>query len=238
MKKLLIIAVFAVFSATSAMSATFSPSIGVSANTAGFAASGSEKNFDDSDALRATTKEHGAFADSFGSIFLEVNLGDTFAVGVDYVVGSFETPTNTSKEGTKPQAAFPDPGLQKVHVSFEDYTTGYIKLNLPILSGTYLKAGMSSADVIVNEETVSGNTYNNTTTEGITVGFGYNHEVSNGISVRAEIMATEWDDMTSKNNITAGDTGANSSAGGKSKNEITITDAWSARGTISIVKTF
>ncbi len=231
MKKLLIIAVFAVFSASSAFAVSLTPAIGVSANFNGFAATGTEKNFDESDALKTTTTEHGAFAENFGSIFAEIGIGDMLAVGIDFVPGSFDTPTNTSREGNSTKNGAQDPGLTKVSVAFEQLLTAYARVNLP-LGGTYLKAGYSQVDVIVNEVVASGNTYKDTDTSGYTAGLGYDHSFADGLSIRAEVMVTEFDDMKTNNGVTAG-TSAN---GGK--NEITIGDAWSARGTISLVKSF
>ena len=71
----------------------------------------------------------------------------------------------------------------------------------------------------------SGNTYGNDSTTGITLGVGYNHEVSNGISIRAEVTASEFDDVKATNGQT-------------NKTDITIQNMIGARGTISLVKSF
>ena len=97
MKKLLSIAVFAVFSASSAISASLTPSVGVSYNNAGYAAEGIERTFREDGTGDTTTEEHGAFAANYGSVFLELGVGELLAFGVDYVVGDIETPTNTSR---------------------------------------------------------------------------------------------------------------------------------------------
>ena len=75
-----------------------------------------------------------------------------------------------------------------------DLTTVYAKLNVP-LGGTYLKVGMSQVDVTSNENGGSGNTYGNASTDGLTAGLGYDHEVDNGLSVRLEVTVTEFDDV-------------------------------------------
>ena len=228
MKKLLIIAVFAVFSASSAISASLTPSIGVSYNNAGFAAKGEELNYDESGSLRATTSEHGAFAETYGSVFIELGIGEYLALGVDYVPGSISTPTNTSKEGNSSRGAQPDPGNADVSVDFEKMTTAYARLNLPMLGGTYLKFGITAADVIVNEKTVSGNKYNDTDTDGMTAGVGYSHDLTNGVAIRAEVMVSEYADVKADNGV----------ASGGNMNKITVTDMWGARGTLSLVKSF
>ena len=80
-------------------------------------------------------------------------------------------------------------------------------------------------DVTSIEDMSSGNTYGNDSTTGITLGVGYNHEVSNGISVRAEVTASEFDDVKATNGQT-------------NKTDITIQNMIGARGTISLVKSF
>ena len=85
MKKLIVIAVFALFSASSAISASLTPSIGISGNMAGFAAHGSETNFDERGAKRNSNDEYGAFADSYASIFLELGVGEVFSIGLDFL---------------------------------------------------------------------------------------------------------------------------------------------------------
>ena len=97
-----------------------------------------------------------------------------------------------------------------------------------MLGGTYLKFGITTADVIVNEKTVSGNAYKDTDTDGMTAGAGYAHDLANGIAIRAEVMVSEFDDVKADNGV----------ASGGNMNKVTITDMWGARGTISLVKSF
>ena len=231
MKKLISIAVFAVFSASSAMSAGigFAPSIGVSFNQSAFAGEGNEKNFDESGSLRAVTEEYGAFTESFASIFLELGLGENFAIGVDMVPGSIATPENISREGKVTGGGFPDPGRSRVSVDFEDLTTVYLKANVPMLGGTYVKAGYAEVDVIVNESMASGNTYKDTSTQGMIAAIGYSHDLgSMGLSIRAEVMAHQFDDVKANNGVSAGG----------NRNEVMVESMWGARGIISLAKSF
>ena len=225
MKKLLSIAVFAIFSATSALA--ISPSIGVSYNHAGFAAEGIEKNFNETGGSAIHTEEYGAFAEQYGSVFVELGLNDVISIGIDYVPGDIETPTNSSREGTSTSSG-QDPGITNVSASFEGLTTVYAKLNIPFLGGAYLKAGYSEVDVAVNETTDSGNTYKDVETEGYLVGLGYNLDLDGGIAIRAEVSASAYSDVESDN-------GKASTA---NRNEIHVTNMWGAKGTISLVKSF
>ena len=88
------------------------------------------------------------------------------SVGLDYVPQTLETPQNISQEDESNE--------NTVEAHFEDLTTLYAKINVP-LGGTYLKLGYTQAEVISVENMSSGNSYGNDTTSGYTVGIGYDH---------------------------------------------------------------
>ena len=230
MKKLILIAVFAVFSASTAISASLTPSIGISYNNAGYAGEGTERNFDESGVHRTTNQEYGAFAEQYGSIFVELGIGDIFAVGIDYVPADISSPKNASREGSTLEKM--DPGSSTVQAEFTDLTTAYLKVNIPVLGGTYLKAGFAQVDVVINESMASGNTYKDVNTEGYMAGLGYNHELANGLSIRAEATVNQFDDVQSDNGVTT----ASETNGGQ--NKVQVESMWGARGTISLVKSF
>ena len=216
MKKI-IIAISSIWLLTVSSAMSISPSIGISGNMGVYAATGTEKNYNEAGtAVDTTTDEHGAFVAEYGSIFLEAALNDVISVGVDYVPMDFETPENISQEDQT--------NTRTVSARFDDLTTVYAKLNVP-LGGTYLKVGYSQADVTSNENGGSGNSYGNDTTSGLTVGLGYNHEVANGLAVRLEVTGTDFSDVQVTNDAT-------------NKTEITVKDIIGARGTLSIVKSF
>jgi len=217
MKKIIIaIGSIWLLTVSSAMSMEFRPSIGISGNLGVYAATGTEKNYNNAgSAVDTTVDEHGAFAAEYPSIFVEAALNDSISIGLDYA-GSFETPENVSNE---------DNGNQRtVSAEFTDLTTVYAKLNIP-LGGAYLKVGYTQADVTSNENGGSGNSYGNDTTDGITVGLGYNHELTNGVSVRLEVTGTEFSDVSVDNGQT-------------NKVEIDVKEMIGARGTLSVVKSF
>ena len=228
MKKL-IIAITSAFMlfATSAMSMDLRPAVGISGNIGVYAATGTEDNYNRTGtAIDETTKEHGAFATEFGSVFVELGLNDVISVGLDYVPQTLETPTNVSNDGgttaTKPDGSTANENTVKAH--FNELTTVYAKLNLP-LGGTYLKVGFSSVEVESRESMSSGNSYGNDDSSGYTVGIGYDHEVADGFSIRAEITGTDFSDVKTDNGQT-------------NKTEIRVEDMIGARGTISLVKSF
>ena len=218
MKKLIIAITSAfILFANNAMSIEMRPSIGISGNSGVYAATGIENNFNEAGtAIDETTEEHGAFNETFMSVFAEMSLNDSLSIGIDYVPSSIETPENVSQEDQSNE--------NKVYVTFEDLTTIYAKLNVP-LGGTYLKVGYSTVNVMSNESMSSGNSYGNDRSDAISFGLGYAHELADGLAVRAEITGSEFSDVTTTNGQT-------------NKTEIKVEDMIGARGTISVVKSF
>ena len=230
MKKLIIVAVFAIFSASSAMSASLTditPSVGISFNNAAFAGEGNSRENNETGSVDVTTDEYGAFAETYGSIFLEAGFGDVISLGIEYVPSGISSPTNTSRENEGSSVGSNGSGNSSVSADFEDLTTVYAKINVP-LGGTYLKFGFSQVDVVINDKMASGNTYKDVDTEGYTAGIGYAHEISNGFSIRGEVMASQFDDVQTDNGVAA--TG--------NRNVVQVESMWGAKGTVSLVKSF
>ena len=71
MKKVLL-SIIASFLLVGSAYAQPSVTIGLGMNQGVFAAEGTERNFDESGAFVSSTKEYGAFADSYPSIYIEV----------------------------------------------------------------------------------------------------------------------------------------------------------------------
>ena len=215
MKKLIIaISTFVLF-ATNAMSIDLRPSIGVSGNMAAYAATGIERNFNEAGtAVDETTTEYGAFEENYPSIFVEVGLNDAVSLGVDYVPTTIKTPENVSNvnEGNS----------NTVRAEIEQYTTIYAKVNIP-LGGLYAKVGYAMFDVTSIE--TNANSYGDDSSNGYTLGLGYNHDVTDGFAIRAEVTASSFDNVEANNGQT-------------NKTEVEVEDMIGARGTISLVKSF
>ncbi len=233
MKKLLTIALFAIFSASSAFSASLTPSVGLSYNNSAFAGEGTENNFNEAGTINDSTQEYGAFTDSFASIFVELGLTDNISVGLDYVPGTIASPTNFSREGNQSDRAHPGPGSSRVQVDFEELRTVYLKAN--VFGGAYVKAGYAEVDMTVNESMASGSTYKDVSTDGYVAAVGYEKDLDTmGLSVRAELMAHQFEEVTTDNGVAVG-SGSQSNGG---RNDITVDQMWGARGIISLVKSF
>ncbi len=186
--------------------------IGFSVGTAGYYAVGEEVT-DNVETGTDNTKQSGAFQNDVGSIFIEYRAGPV-TFGVDYHLEDITTPQNTNIQGAT---------TNTVKATFKNHTTAYIAL--PVWGGLYVKAGGIFVDIKTQENLGTGGDYGDTDTTGITAGFGYQHEVQNGFSVRFEALAARYEDVdaTNSNNTTT---------------SVKIRDMMGASGRVSLLKTF
>ena len=192
--------------------------VGLALNHAVYGANGTERNFDQSGTLEKTTKKDGAaFVDTYGSIFIEGAINDIVSMGVEYVPMDVETPQNTNPE--------PD-GDITVSAKFKDVTSIYVNLHTPIV--VFFKLGFSQFDIDVTSN--NAGTYDDTDTSGTIYGIGYEYELDNGISIRAEVVGAEYDDVSANNGIT--------SSGSSPRNEIDVSSMEGVAGRLAILKSF
>ena len=197
MKKIILSLVSVMFLISTA-SAEIGVNIGVSGTMGLFAATGSEEQTGEKTDKHQDTE---IGAGSWGSVFLEKEIG-RFAIGVDFVSDVFSTDTvetqMTDKRTENSDAA--TSGVNKVQVDFEDLATLYATFN--VTDNLYVKAGMSTIEVITNESLNTGSAYGNTTLDGSSIGFGYNMDMDNGLFVRAEgnYMSFDGVSLTSADN--------------------------------------
>ena len=179
MKKLLLTFVFSLFYVTSA-SADLGVNVGVSGQAGLFAASATEST--------GTTKkgngtEHGSAG--WGSVFLEATMNDRFIVGIDYVPAALETDTTeTAKDDKGVGAVTATIVTNKIQVDFEHLTTLYVGAMLT--DNFYVKAGVTTVDVITNENLGTGASYGNAELDGNMFGIGYHNALDNGVFFRFE----------------------------------------------------
>ena len=104
-----------------------------------------------------------------------------------------------------------------VQVDFNDLETQYVKVNIP--GGMFVKWGQTAVDIKVNETTGDGGTYADRTTEGDSIGLGYQGTVGDsGLGFRIETNYVTFDNVTTDNGVAAS---AGTVANG-GRNEITI----------------
>jgi len=193
MKKLLLTFVLSLFYVTSA-SADLGVNAGVSGQAGIFAASATEST--------GTTKkgngtEHGSAG--WGSVFLEATMGDKIMVGIDYVPAALETDTTeTAKSNISAVSAAgaitKTAVTNKVQVDFEHLTTLYAGMMLT--DNFYVKAGVTTVDVITNENLGTGASYPDTELDGTMFGIGYHNALDNGVFFRFEGNYMNFDGAT------------------------------------------
>ena len=224
MKKLLTSVFASLFIFSNAYSLDMSSvSVGISASSAVFAATGTETKVEDQNSGAGTldkTSEYGAFQSDFVSVFVELDASDVVSFGLDYVPEAIETPQNINIQGSENTET-----ENKVQADFENLMTLYAKINVP-LGGLYMKVGYSQVDVKTNESMASTRGYKDVSTDGPMAGIGYEISGDTGVSVRAEITGYQFDDVSADNGATT------------RKNTIEVSDMIGARGTISLVKSF
>tara|TARA_Y100000389_G_C17381096_1_gene474418 strand:+ start:24 stop:677 length:654 start_codon:yes stop_codon:yes gene_type:complete len=217
MKKIILSLVSVMFLISTA-SAEIGVNIGVSGTMGLFAATGSEEQTGEKTDKHQDTE---IGAGGWGSVFLEKEIG-RFAIGVDFVSDVFSTDTvetqMTDKRTENSDAA--TSGVNKVQVDFEDLATLYATFN--VTDNLYVKAGMSTIEVITNESLNTGSAYGNTTLDGSSIGFGYNMDMDNGLFVRAEGNYMSFDGVS----LTSAD------------NTIKLKNLDGVTGTISVGKSF
>ena len=218
MKKL-ILGISFMLASFSMVSAEIGVNLGVSGNLSVFHATGvetevSEKNTEDATGVAG-----------YSSIFIEKTLGDRFTIGYDFVPDALDSETaETVRNDLKAKADGASSAVTNtIKVAFEDLSTLYVALN--ITENFYVKAGMTSVDVITKESLATGSAYGNTSLDGTVYGVGYNNSFDNGMFFRVEGSIMEFDSakLTSTTN---------------SDNVIELKDLEGASGKVSIGKSF
>jgi len=219
MKKLLLTCVLSLFYVTSA-SADLGVNVGVSGQAGLFAASATEST--------GTTKkgngtEHGSAG--WGSVFVEGTLNDRFIVGIDYVPSALETDTTeTAKDDKGVGAVTATMVTNKIQVDFEHLTTLYVGAMLT--DNFYIKAGVTTVDVITNENLGTGASYGDAELDGNMFGIGYHNALDNGVFFRFEGNYLNFNGHTVNATGTAAD------------NSIELRNLDGVSGKISVGKTF
>ena len=196
-------------------------SLGISANYSAFMGKGKETATSSGNNTKTITEEDGAFDATVGSIFVEYAMTDGASIGVERVIEDMQTPTNTNTQHT---SRLDQTNLTNtVKADFKDHTTVYLNINMPF--NTYLKLGYAMVDVATGESLDTGGAYPDVDTTGYTVGLGYQHTADNGMFIRAELSASEYDNVSATNTNEA-------------DKEITVSDMYGASASIKLGKTF
>ena len=199
-------------------------SIGAAFTTAAFMGSGKETKTGSgaSTTKKDVTEEDGAFKEEgITSIFVEYAVSDLVSLGIERFADDVTTPENLNAQKDTGES---EPLLNNtVKVSFADHTTFYANVNMPF--NTYFKLGYHMVDVETKESLATGSKYGDVDTTGISVGLGYQYNADNGIFIRAEVSASEYDDVNSTSTV-------------DTSKAVEVTDMYGAAGSIKVGKSF
>ncbi len=224
-KQIAILAIsFVSFLGIQSASAVEGLSVGIALNTAAFMGSGKETMTGSgaSTTQKDVTEEDGAFKEEgVASIFVEYAVTDVVSLGLERFADDMTTPENLNVQGTEGTSG--SPVNNTVKATFKDHTTLYANVNMPF--GTYLKLGYHMVDVLTQESLGTGSKYGDTDTTGISVGLGYQYTADNGVFIRAEVSASEYDDVNSTSEV-------------DSSKAVEVTEMYGAVGSIKVGKSF
>jgi len=222
MKKIIVTIVSGLFLFSTSAFAELGVNIGVSGSAGIFGATAKETLSSDSGARAGNTASDTEIAAvGWASVFLEKEFG-MISVGVDYVASPFSSDRVETQKYDKrtDDVETVTASVNEVQVDLDDMYSVYLALN--ITDNSYIKAGITSVDVITNETMGTGASYGNTSLDGTLVGVGINHDLSNGFFVRAEGVYIAFDGVS----LTSGD------------NTINLKSLDGVNGTVSIGKSF
>ena len=171
---------------------------------------------------------NGAFDSSHVAIFLEGDVTDMVTIGLEYVPEAIESPENVNVQRDGTTGGDYKGGSDKTNkasVEYEDITTLYANISLPVVEGSYLKLGYVSMDVITTESLGTGGSYNDVDLDGILVGAGYKRMGDNGLFVAVELTVADMDDVEATNTT-------------DTTKKVQVNDIYGATASLRIGKTF
>ena len=185
MKKLLVAISAIILSASSAYAGA---KVGVSVTGFEFdSAKGTEESNGD------VTSRTESLAMALGSIFVETSVLDLFSVGLDYVPYALQSETVSNQ---RRDAEGVDNHTQNVSVDIENLTTVYLLLPLGD-AGAFIKAGVSHADVVVNESMKDSQTYSDEEMIGGHLSLGLEKDMG-PVFIRGTVGISEYETVISE----------------------------------------
>ena len=180
MKKIIVTLISGLFLFSTYASAEIGVNIGISGTVGIFGATAKEDLSSDTGARSGNSASDTEIAAlGYGSMFIEKEFG-MFSIGIDYVPTPFESDTVETKKMDKrtENSDAVTAGVNKVQVDLEDLYSVYLTMN--VTENSYIKAGVTSVDVLTNESMNTGASYGNTSLDGTLLGIGMHNEMDNG----------------------------------------------------------
>ena len=180
------------------------------------------------DSGKKDRKGHGAFVDAVQSVFFEWDNGP-ISFGIQ-LFSDIETPQATNIQSS--DASGSTQSTNTVEAEFQKEKMLYaildVPLPLPVDLGLYIKAGISSVDVVTKENMGTGAVYGDTTTDGVHIGLGFEQDIG-AISIRAEVIGSSYEDVEQTDSNAASD---------ETAKRVKVTDLIGARASINLIKAF
>tara|TARA_B100000787_G_scaffold68419_1_gene50323 strand:+ start:1355 stop:2098 length:744 start_codon:yes stop_codon:yes gene_type:complete len=150
---------------------------------------------------KTTSKSYNDMPIGYGAVFAEFasSLLPGLRVGVEYVPYDLDSETTENARTAKigdDGVLIADAGINKVNLSLEAYTTGYLAYHHDAgPARIFVRAGIVNAQVITNESLSTGSVYGNTSLDGTMFGLGFEKDIPNGLFVRGEVNQTDFDGL-------------------------------------------
>ena len=145
-----------------------------------------------------TSKSEDLFI-GYASGFAELHGPAGLRLGASYVPYKLDSETAEQIHGsmTEDQGGTGITDTQKIKVSIEDLASLYLSFHMDVqgYADFFVKGGFMQGDLITNENLGTGSSYGNTTLEGTFFGAGIDKSLDNGIFIRGEVVATDFDDI-------------------------------------------
>ena len=128
------------------------------------------------------------------SVFVEKKFSN-FVVGLDIIPGSADIDSSTR---SKTKADYTDDSnttaskTNSANAEIDNHMMIYGEYHM---GNTYLKLGYVDVDINTNESLDTGESYGNTTANGVSVGIGFRNETDRGV-VKFEIAYTDYEDIS------------------------------------------
>ena len=185
---------------------------------------------------KTTSKTEDDMFMAYGAVMVELGADAIpgLRIGLEYVPYNMESEITENKRNDKiagteqgSESAKTDTGTSKVSVDLENYMTAYLSYHLPTEIGSvFIRGGIITADLITQENLVTGSQYGNASLDGTLIGAGIEYGLDDGMFIRGEVNQTSFDNIKLTN------------TGSENNNTIDVTNLSGNSVALTIGKTF
>ena len=128
------------------------------------------------------------------SVFVEKKFSN-FVVGLDIIPGSADIDSSTRSRTDADYTDDSNTTSSKTNSANAEIDNHMMIYGEYHMGNTYLKLGYVDVDINTNESLDTGESYGNTTANGVSVGIGFRNETDRGV-VKFEIAYTDYEDIS------------------------------------------